>query len=493
MQLQSFRAARWVRTFNLVLQAVLFLTLFLGLNYLALNHPSRYDLTKQRRYSLSPETLSWVRSLKVPVRMIVTTTEDNDNPDVRGLLREYTYATETNPNGKITVDYLDVYQRRREADALGLDQANVIVLLSGGKQRALTVDQLYETGKNKEGKAERQKFIGEQVVTAALLDISNPTRKKIYFLTGNGELSPDSSDAERGLSVLREQLRVRNFEVDQLDITTTRRVPEDANLVIAIAPQNVTPFVQEQLRQYLTTSAGRMILMLAPTVEHGLGSLLFDDWGVVADDDILWDTDPQFVAENGDMMIKAFLPHPVTQSLLNLSSVPQLRSGAVRTVRSVPAGSATGLTVSTLAASSTTAWGERSYRSSGAPSYTRGVDLKGTSATDGRLGVVVASERVGTKGNLDFSVPRGRLVVFGMADLVTNKRIGIVGNLAIFLNAVNWTVDRDTQLNIPARPIERFQISLSAEQMLRLRYSLLFVLPGIAALLALTVYWTRRT
>jgi hypothetical protein len=37
--LQSFRAVRWLRTLNLVLQAFLVLTLFGGLNYLARNHP----------------------------------------------------------------------------------------------------------------------------------------------------------------------------------------------------------------------------------------------------------------------------------------------------------------------------------------------------------------------------------------------------------------------------------------------------------------------
>ena len=45
----SFRTARWIRTLNLVLQAVLFITLFGGLNYLARNHSLRYDLTSQRR------------------------------------------------------------------------------------------------------------------------------------------------------------------------------------------------------------------------------------------------------------------------------------------------------------------------------------------------------------------------------------------------------------------------------------------------------------
>ena len=49
----SFRAARWIRFTNLILQAILFLSLFAGLNYIALNHAWRFDLTENRRYSLS--------------------------------------------------------------------------------------------------------------------------------------------------------------------------------------------------------------------------------------------------------------------------------------------------------------------------------------------------------------------------------------------------------------------------------------------------------
>ena len=68
---ESFRAARWTRTANLVLQAVLFLTLFAGLNYLAGTHvlaesPWRFDLTRYRRYSLSPETLAYLSDLPRP-------------------------------------------------------------------------------------------------------------------------------------------------------------------------------------------------------------------------------------------------------------------------------------------------------------------------------------------------------------------------------------------------------------------------------------------
>ncbi|MDB6128349.1 MAG: hypothetical protein JWM35_2245, partial [Verrucomicrobia bacterium] len=140
--LDSFRTARWIRTLNLVLQAVLFLALFGGLNYLARNHPSRFDLTHQHRYSLSAETEAYLRNLPKPTRIVVTLTADSETAgaeqayrDISGLLREYTYASESNPNGHIIVEYLDVYKNRRKAEEYGIESPDVIVVISGDKRR----------------------------------------------------------------------------------------------------------------------------------------------------------------------------------------------------------------------------------------------------------------------------------------------------------------------------------------------------------------------
>ena len=93
----SFRAARWVRLINLLLQAVLFLTLFAGLNYVALQHTWRFDLTRSHRQTLSAETRSYIAELKQPVRIVVTLTNNADDTDmvkaayedIRSLVREY--------------------------------------------------------------------------------------------------------------------------------------------------------------------------------------------------------------------------------------------------------------------------------------------------------------------------------------------------------------------------------------------------------------------
>jgi len=103
---------------------------------------------------------------------------------------------------------------------------------------------------------------------------------------------------------------------------------------------------------------------------------------------------------------------------------------------------------------------------------------------------VVASERVAPRP--EFSVRAGRIVVFGSGDFVANQRITNGGNELLFLGAVNWAVERAGQLSVPARPIQRFQLSISATELNRLNYTLWFALPGLAAVLGIIVYWTRR-
>ena len=489
LPIESYRAARWLRTINLVLQAALFLTLFGMLNYLSIHYHWRYDLSQHRRYSLSPETVSYLHELKRPVRIVVTLTPDSENPDaaqayhdVQNLLREYLYATQTNPDGRVSVEYLDVYQRRRDAEALGIEQPDVVLLLCGENRRVVPFNDLYL---RKDGR--REAFQGEQAITAAILDVYSPVKKKIYFLAGHGEMSPDDVSPIRGLSVLRDELRLRNFDLEGLDLSLTKRIPDGVDLIVIASPQGrFQPFEEELLRQYLTTRAGRIILALDPAREVGLDNLLHD-WGVRVDDDVIYDTNSEVITDNGELILRDIDGiHPVTKALIDYK-LP-LRISPPRSVRPDPNRPLdNALKVSVLATSSATSWGEFGYRlkTQAGTEFTPGADLRGP------LAVVVSSERV-TAGALPFSVPGGRLVVIGSGDIFSNRHLTDQGNQTMCLNAMNWTVDRDTQLHIPPRPIERFQLSLSQEELAKLRLGLLFILPGFAALLGFMVYWTRR-
>jgi len=486
----SFRAARWIRFTNLLLQAVLFVGLFGGLNYIAQNHLLRFDLTRNRRHSLSPETRSYLDQLERDVSITVTLIRDSDNEeltqvtrDVGGLLREYVYATAAGAPGRVNVEYLDIYQSRKRAEELGIDQPNVVVLKCDGRNRVITIGDLYRTKERR-----REAFQGEAVLTAAILDVSSPEKKKIYFLSGHGEMRPDDLDPVRGLSQLRDELRQRNFDILSLDLNLTHKIPDDAALLIAASPQGrYQPFEEELLRNFLTTRAGRIFLMLDPGRPLGFENLLFD-WGIIVYDNVIIDPDPSSLTETNDTRLWRFLPDPnsrITDQLIN-NVLPVLVGPARVVSEDLGRPEDDGLSVKKLIATSKVAWGETNYRQRVPAEYTPEQDLKG------ELGVMVISERLKPANNLPLSVRGGRLAVIGTADLVTNNRIFNPGNLNLFLATVNWTADRDTQLNIPARPIQLYALSLSREELVRLRLGLLLAVPGIVALLGFIVYWTRR-
>lgn len=493
----SFRAARWIRLTNLLLQALLFLALFGGLNYIALNHGWRFDLTQNRQHSLSAETKSYLDGLERDVKVIVTLTDDGDNEelaqsyhDITGLLREYAYATRNNLRGKITVREVDVYQNRKEAEELGLGP-NTVTLICGDHPRVLQLSDFYRIGA-KNSKLRKESFLGESVITAGILDVTSPGKKKIYFISGHGEMRPDDVNRTRGLSTLASELSQRKYEIAGLDLSLVPKIPDDADhgLIIIAAPQS--PFKleeQEMLRNFLQTRAGRVILLLEPGRSAGLENLLFD-WGVIVYDKVVVDLDPNSLTENNDLRLWTFVPDPVshiTDNIIN-GKMPVIVSPAALVVSDDLGRSANdGLAVKKLVVTSDKAWGESDYRSGTRFAYTPGQDLKG------RLGVMVISERTQPANNLPLSVRGGRLAVFGTYDIVTNKRIFTIGNLNLFLATVDWAADRDTKLNIPVRQIQRFQLSLSQEELWRLRLGLLLVVPSVVAILGFVVYWTRRT
>lgn len=485
----SFRAARWIRLINLFLQAALFLALFGGLNYIALNRNWRFDLTTTHRHSLSAETKSYLGRLERPVTITVTLTEDDDNDelaqayrDITGLLREYAYLTNGNPHGKITVRHINIYQNRREAEALNLDQPNQVIVQSDEHRRVLWLPDFYRTKDRR-----REAFQGEAALTAAILDVSNPDKKKIYFLAGHSEARLDDIDGATGLSQLRDNLRQRNFALDSLDLSLSRKIPDDADLLVITSPKGrYQPHEEELLRNYLQTRAGRLLVFLDPGVQPGLDNLFFD-WGVLVHDKLIIDLDPNSLLENGDLRYWRFLADPdshITDNLIN-NALPIIVGPTRPITNDLGLSPDEGLNVKRLIATSEKAWGEANYRQRIPFEFTPGQDLKG------EIGVMAISERV-KPAHLPLSVRGGRLAVFGFSDLVTNNRINNVGNLNLFLATVNWAVDRDTQVNIPARPIERFQLALSEEELTRLRFGLLLGVPGLAALFGLIIWWTRR-
>jgi len=486
---ESFETNHWIWRINIALQIVLVAAAVALVNYIGMLVWFRHDLTRNRAFSLSAETKAEVANLAQDVSVIVTLLPDETDElsaqafrDVRGILREFEYAARDNePGHRIDVEFVNIYMQTNRAEQLGVaDLPNAVVFRSGGRRHVVVLADLYTV----RDKQVRQ-FKGEKVFASAMLEVASNTRPVLYFLTGHGEMQPDDFDPVRGASDLDAQLTMRNFEIRTLNLAETRRVPDDGGtaMVVVLSPTSpILPAEEDALRDYMSRRSGRMLITLEPGRSHGLDRLL-EDWGILADDVVAIEQNPAYLYTGGDILIRAFKPdHPVTQALAEFQQ--QVLFGRARSVRADPGRPPDdALEVGNLMATSMDrSWGEAGYRLPGTPTYDPARDLRGPV-------VVGATSERKVRG---VTLRGGRMIVYGGGDFVTNNRLTKAGNFTLLLNSVNWALDSGNRLDIPPRPVEQLELTMSQRQLWVTRVSILFGPALAVALVGCLVYVVRR-
>lgn len=486
--LESYQSNRIVDTLHAIAQFILVFLILAAINAIAMRSYKRIDITMGRNFTLSAQTVAYLDKLEQPIQIIVTLSEQSADLgirdiyyDVKSLLSEYEYETRDQGENRVTVEYVDIYQQTRRTKELGITEDNAIIFRSPGSELTKTVQiaELYRVADN-----QIQEFLGENVFTRSILEISQKEAPVIYFTTGHGELNPNDFTPSRGISMLIDELKSRNLRSAALDFSIAKEIPNDAALIVIPAPR--TKFLareQELLKSYLRRNSGRVLLLLEPDTEHGLDDLLFE-WGLLTDKAIAVEASPNSLIDGGDLMVRRFAPHPITDKLLNLNMT--IITDRARVVREDPGRPIDeSLIVKELMATSDRSWGEKNFNTEGFPTYDPAVDLKGP------VRIAAVSEKK-VDSSLGISIPGGRLIVIGTSSFITNNRIQASGNLFLALNAINYAIDRVAQLNIPPRPIQQVKLDLSMEQLLISRYLIWLGPPLLVGFLGIIMYLARR-
>ena len=486
---EDFRTTSTIRKLNLWAQIILGVTLYVGLNFLAARHYQKWDFSENRKNSLSPESVAYVKNLKVPVEIFAVVSQyarDNEETavlrDLRAVFKQYEYNSSKSSPVKSSFVNAHIENKRAEelASRFGSDLENCVVVASGNKFKRIPIGDFYDI---EEGK--RTNFKGEQLLTSAILSVSSGKTSTIYFLKGHGELSPKDSSLSRGLSEFASALSRRNYNIEELDLSKSAQIPENADMIIiAGARATMLPNEIDQLRKYLLKNNGRLVVFLDMGSLNGLEDVLFD-WGIMSDDMLVLDTSGDYESAGGDLIARSFpqKAHPISKYLID-SDMP-VQFGSVRPVRpDMGAPIDDTLKIAPLILSGNSSWAEKSYARGGSQTYDAAADLAGP------LPLAMVASRTGGK-DLGLNIPGGKLAVFGDENFIINKWFNRLGNSKLALNTVNWMLEENTMLNIPSRQISLYTITLSHNQImsLALRY---MSLPAVVLLLALIVSFARR-
>jgi ABC-type uncharacterized transport system involved in gliding motility auxiliary subunit len=485
---QTFQFMNRVRRLNRLLQVVLIVSLLLGVNYLAMQHFKRWDLTNDQRHALAAETVAWLKELRQPVQLVVTIPSNSARADEQALYRYVSrllqnYAMHAlGPDGPLLqIEYLDIFKELSRAEALyrsyGLESANAILVISGDRHRLLEAADLMRFEQQR-----AVEFSGEAALTSALMEVTQEAAPVLYFTLGHGESIPlDAADPR--MARLANQLRSRNFAIRPLDLSRTNRIPEDAAAVVIADPQgSLSTAAVESLRAYLLERNGRLLAWVRPGIDSGLQPLL-RDWGLTLPDFAVHEPDSAYRDVGGTLLLRNIGTHPITRSILEMQTTVQ--AGWSRPVLPRTAGPLDErLVVTPLLASSASSWAESNYLVQSF-SFNPDSDLKGP------VPVAFAAERRAS-AQLGIQLQGGRLVVIGSADVFSSQMLASLGNHSLLIGSLNWLVQRDRFLAIPPKPVESWQLAASEHDLRRIGTAFLMVPFGVA-LFGLLIYWLRHS
>jgi ABC-type uncharacterized transport system involved in gliding motility auxiliary subunit len=279
-----------------------------------------------------------------------------------------------------------------------------------------------------------------------------------------------------GREIRREQVELLPFSFAE-----GNALPADAAALIVAGPTR--SFAAKEIERIMAYAnrTGRLLLMLNAETDAGFAPAL-ESWGIRGENNIL--VDPVRTVSGFDAVIGSYQDHPITERLHNLNSIfywPRallLKDGNGDPVdadkpRATP-----------LAFSSSRAWADFDLNQQ-PYQFDAGRDVRG------RLPVAVAVERGGSTP-VSMSVSRSRVVVFGDVDFVSNS--GMSGaNGDLFMNALNWVLDREQRLAIGPKPVEEVRLLIHRKQRDRLFWFVVIGIPSFTALTGVLVWWRRRS
>ena len=375
------------------LQAVLVGGIVACIFTITTRHPWVWDLTPERRFTLSPHTHEVLDALQhdVAITVFYSSQDLGLRRDLGDLLALYSRA-----QPRIQAQLLDLDRSPGAADRLGVTAYNSGVAEADG--RRAPIDQLTETG-----------------ITDAVLRVGGLPPVPTWFITGHGEVDPRDNQERRGGTAAAGALRAEGFEPRVLE--GARALPAGGGLIIVAGPtHDLTPPEIDALVAWVR-AGGALLVLVDPRSPDSIDRLVAP-FGVELGHDVVVDDRSRMLGSDG---LTARIAYLNDQLIPNAPDVKALLPVA----QSMRVVDAPGVQADFLAVSSETTWADVDVRVLATPEapFRAGQDRRGPLPL-----AVLARVENATKG-----LPAGHVAVVGDADFMRNLHLGLAGNRDLLL------------------------------------------------------------
>ncbi len=457
---RAVRNVQWMRAAWLASGTSLLIVLLLGVNYIALRLPYRWDVTQYNQHTLTQTTVAFVDHIQHPIEL--TAFYVGLPPKyLADLLNEYQRIS----NGKITINIVDPIQDIAYAAKYG----NVI----SGEERKLIV----VSGERRNDIDFSDSPLTEEQLSNALARVARESRQ-VYFLTGHGERSL-SAEGNESFSLFAALLRANNIHSKNLMLGVEQTIPGDCDVLIIAGPSTkLTEQEAALVQNYLEQGGDALFLIEAVTLSQAEVALtaewegknpalnnVLNNWGIDVGSDIVVDLSNHIGGDVGSPATRNYVAHKAITEGLDYTFYIRPRSIAVvdqlrASLRVAPI---------VLTASEKQSWAETSRTLD--INFDEGIDTPGPVP----IAYVIWEEKEKAERS------DTRIIAFTDADFLSNAYLDQYSNAEMGMNIVNWLSELDYTVFLDQKEVKVQRLDLTSKQR-RIVVALLILMPLFIAM-----------
>lgn len=449
--------------FNTAIMSGVFFLIIVLIGVMSIKYKVRVDLTENSRYTLSPQTVKILKSLKDEVEVIAFYRSDERTRQAMvDLLSEYHYHSP-----KFNFHFVDPDRDPIEAVKYGVTSYRTTLLKYGKKQEIVGTE-------------------SEDKLTNSLIKLISNDVKVFYFVKGHGEKRIESKE-ESGYGYIKEAIERENHQARELLLTSVEKIPEDAAVLVVAGPE--TDYLQSELDKItaFVKKGGRVLFMLDPGGAPGLAKYLAS-FGFELKNDLIIDKMSQ-VYEGGNILMPVVVgylkDHPVTKDFDLGTIFPIARSVHIK---EDPAKGSWDLATTS----------DKSWTINGLIPTKADEEFNPDKHKRGPISVVAVTAVEVNLGDKKIAEGQeslktwGKILVAGDSDFASNKFLKVLGNKDFMLNMLNWLAEENTLISIRKKEPGLTPLLLTAVQGKIVFWLSVVIVPSLLLVMGIGVTARRR-
>jgi len=415
----------------------------------------QYDLTENKRHSLSANSIELLNLLDKEVIVHAYTTDDITQKAVSEIISRY---QQVKSDFKLRLLNPDLDITQAQADGIVMDKPFAFVVYYNNRMEHIG-------------------SLSEHAISNALLRLNRRDNQQVVFLSGHGERNIKGK-TNRAYAKLAKQLSDKGFNLQTQNLLEKPLSSSTKLLVIAAPDKEYLAGELQQINKFIS-NGGNLLWLTDPGQSDGLGKLA-TSLGLQLQDGVIVDNNTDLrntlnIASPAIIPVTEYYPHAITNALKYNSLFPLTRG------------------ISPLSNDANiNNWQSTVLFNSFGQSWTETSGLTEEMTYDSNSGDVAGPITIAVALNRQLNNASQRVVVVGDSDFLSDTYIGAGANLDIGLNIFNWLIGDDDFISVEMKASPDTKLELNDTQLMIIAFGFFLILPLLLLAIGFRIWYVRK-